>query len=346
MKYSITSHQTTHRARRMNRQSDQHTQEIAMKKILCLTLSILTSLFIRAEAGERNTLAFPSLAKTAQSMALGEGAANLTGLNALGSNPAGLAAWGKEFLTQYQPMALDTNMVMAGLSVPVARLGTTFAASYFSLRSADFDKRNEFGDQGGKFSSEDRIASLHAGRPFDIAAGILAIGAGAKYIQMRTDSFQGTTVAGDLGARLNFKNRPLSLGLSLMDIGRPIALNGTPSRLPARLSLSSAYRLGNLTLVSGFTQNLNESRRDMSMGAEFGMGGLLTLRGQYGLKQGSAGQGSGLQNLTGGVGLKLFHGSTLDYAFQPFDETLRQTGAAGMHRMTMIFHFGDTRGGK
>ena len=72
------------------------------------------------------------------------------------------------------------------------------------------------------------------------------------------------------------------------------------------------------------------------------MGSLLSLRGRYGLVRGGVTQAQGLHNLAGGVGLRLFKDSALDYSFQPFDSGLRDTGVPGSHQVSLTYRFGST----
>lgn len=321
-------------------------------KLLAIWLGMtLTGSLERAALAQGiSTVLLPHLQKTAQVLALGDGAIHLEGLNAVAINPAALTVSQPEAVMQVQLLAQDTQAGMLGAASPVRSLGAsqTLGVSYLELRSSGFDKRNESGDASGSFSLQDRLIGLHASRSFQIIEGIepLDVGLSYKFLTSRIDSYSATARAVDAGLRFRLKSVPLTLGFSARNLGKGPTYIDQESRLPTSYLIAGAYRIvGPLTVTAGFKLLTVEKTDEISVGLEAWARAPLSLRAHYTFVPGGAG-GSGTQNLAGGLGLNLHHGFIMDYAFQPFDGSLRAAGAVGTHRMTLTMRFGARQDGE
>jgi len=288
----------------------------------------------------------PTLQKTAQGVALGDSASTLTGLNALGVNPAGLSIPHAEFLADYQSMLLDTSLTILGFAQPVASLKTTFGLSYLNMRSVNFDKRDESGQRLGSFATQDHLLSLSSARPFQmesLLANPLYLGLSIKAMQMQIDSYKTRAYALDLGGRYTLSAMPLSLGFSVLNLGNGPKFISETSPLPTSLVASAGYQIsGTILVMANLNHRMSEGRNEFSIGAQYAVGDVLAIRGKSSFLQGGAASGAmGMQNLSAGLGLKLYRDTTLDYAFQAFDTQLQKAGQLGTHRVTLTFRLGN-----
>ena len=294
---------------------------------------------LQAMAQGRSTLALPQMDRTAQSYALGDGGAYLQGLNALGVNPAGLHSTQPEILTQYQQLPLQTSLAMLGASYPILPFNATIGLSYLNLRSSNFERRNEFGDSEGSFSTQDQMLGLHLSRPIGTAHPVF-LGMSFKIMRFGVDSSEARAMALDLGGRYRFSRMPLTLGVSVTNLGKGPTLAQEESKLPTSAILSGAYHLSeSLSALASITHNTNEGRQEFNIGMQYWVGNLLAMRGRYSAVKSDVNAGSGIQNIAMGLGFKVFGRHTLDYAFQPFDSGLSKSGAVGTHRMTLTMRF-------
>ncbi|MDD5656863.1 MAG: tetratricopeptide repeat protein [Elusimicrobia bacterium] len=290
-------------------------------------------------SGVGGTVALPQLDRTAQSFALGNDGATLTGLNALSVNPAGLYTPHAEVLTQYQQLPMQTNLAVLGASYPMAALKTALAVSYASLRSSNFEGRDEDGRATGGFSTQDQMVGVHLSRPVDIGLPMTA-GVSVKYLSMAVGSQSGGAALFDVGGRWTLRRWPLTIGLSAVNLGQGPKLGERRSDLPTSYIISGAYPvIPGLDLIGNFAWLAKEGRRDFNVGAQFWLGDFASLRGCLATAQGGAAGGVGFQNMALGTGIKLMRRHTLDYTFQPFDASMRQTGSAGTHRLTLTLRF-------
>lgn len=276
------------------------------------------------------------------SASLGDGAAYLQGLHALGVNPAGLAAnRSGEFLAQYRPLILNTNLTLMGVSHPIgAAKRTNLGLSYLSLDSSNFDKRDETGRSVGSFKSRDQIIGLHGGWPIAISGGAdVLFGMSFKIVKKEVDTYNASTTAMDFGLRGFLGRRPLALGVALTNVGRGAVFVKQEVPLPTTLVFSGAYQTGTaLTALVSVSRNIRERINDMTAGMLYQVTPLLSLRGRYSLPQGALSQG--VQNLGAGFGFRVSPGMAFDYAFQPYERALQNAGYAGSHIITLTTKFG------
>lgn len=316
------------------------------KMTLFLTLAAALALGARpAAAAAGSALELPDLMRTAESSALGDAAAFLRGVSAVGVNPAGVAVRRVETAAQYQALPQQTDVTLFGAAVPMGELGSTLGVSYLSLRSSNFDGRDQYGDPTGAFSDSEQLVALTAAQPLtrDGSGTGLAVGATVKYMRLSVAGYGASAAALDLGARWAMRQAPLSLGFSLLNLGRGPRLASSRDQLPRAYVLSASYDLAHTAaLIANVERRDAEGRIDASMGMQYVLGGTLALRARYGASPNGESVMS-LSNLTGGFGLSILDGKTLDYSFQPYAGALRQAGDLGMHRLTLTLRFGSSK---
>lgn len=308
-------------------------------------LVILAAAAAAAPAGARaqSALALPELLRTAESASLGDGGALMRGLSAVGINPSGVHIRRAEVAAQYQSLPLQTQATMIGAAVPVKPFGATLAVNYLGLQSAGLEGRNELGEQQGSFTDTEQLIAVSAARPLYIGSNPdtgVTLGATMKWMRVQIAGTSAQSTAFDLGARYAMQRLPLSVGFSMINLGRGPKLADEASPLPVGYVFAAAARVApGLALVGNLSRRPNEERTDLSFGLQYMLAGAVAVRGRYGMARGASGV-SALGAFSGGIGLNILNGKTIDYAFQPFDSALRQVAGAGAHRMTLTLRFG------
>jgi hypothetical protein len=315
-----------------------------MRKTLPLIIGLL---LFAANTRADNSLLFPRLQKSAQSAALGDGASALSGINALGMNPAGLSTESVEILTQMNTLMADSRLTMAGAALPLNRRGMTLGFSYMDLQSASIQRRDSYGVLSGTYKTQDSMMEAALSVPLSLGVredaiphvSPLLLGLGVKRLQFRIDNRSASTTALDLGIRYSLSSMPVTLGASYLNMGKGVTLYQKESPLPRTAVLSVAvHPAASLQVVGSYQSFLADDRSELSIGTELAVGSRFTLRGRYAMTQGGAFSSEGPQ-LAAGFGVKLFRDHTLDYAFQPSVTASESTGDAGFHFVTLTFRF-------
>ncbi len=296
-------------------------------------------LCLGAPLGARGSaFTLPSLDRSAMASASGEAGSLLSGLDALGSNPAGLHGTKREWNATYRQMPLETNVSGTSLSWPVASHRTTLAVSYTVLRSADLEGRTAAGERAGTFQQEDQMVGLHAAHPFVLGEMEIVGGASVKGIQSRIDRYSGSGLAVDFGLRHPLRDIPLTVAVSALNLGKGPKLIHERSALPTSFGISGTYQAGKpVAVFGGASYQSGQDILNVSLGAEYRIGSTMAFRGHYAAGTGAEGN-SGLGQLVGGVGV-YFGKVRLDYAFQPAGEELSQAGAPATQHATITLEF-------
>jgi hypothetical protein len=292
-----------------------------------------------AGAGE-SSLPLPLLERSAASAALGAGGALLTGVDALGVNPAGFPSEKREFSAQYQQLPLDIGAGGARAGIPLKSLGVSLGVSYSMVRSGSLEKRSDSQEVVGSFSSQDQLVGIHLAGPLPMGGRRLGAGVSVKAMESKVDSYSGTGFAFDAGVKYRMERLPLSIAVAALNVGQGPTLKEEASDWPTSYDVTAAYELGKpLALVGGVSVWPNDDLTTVSVGAQYTLADRLILRGRYAVETGpEAVAGAGLSELAGGVGLRLGAG-TLDYTFKPFSDDLADAGADGSHLATLTLRF-------
>lgn len=243
-------------------------------------------------------------------------------------NPAGLAVLKKrEFSGMHGQWLAGSNFDFLGLGGPVS--SGVLALSISGLTHPSLEERDETGRLLGGFNARDISLGLaYAGswRPQ------LHGGLGVKYIQSQIGSDKGEGLALDLGTRYHALWAPLTIGLSLQNLGPGIRFINERTPLPLTAALGAAWHLlPGLALSADIKQYIYDKKTSVSLGTEYMALPSFALRGGYMLSNQKT-LTNASRDLGLGFGLQLL-GSRLDYAFTPFGE-LRET-----HRINLTGKF-------
>jgi hypothetical protein len=305
-------------------------------KIVVLSLAVVFC--VAAGRAEKNPVVFPFLDRTACAAVAGDGTAALSGLDALGANPAGLADAPRQWNANYRQLPLSTRLAATAIALPVGRSRWTGAMSYSSLSSEGLEKRDAAGVRGGEFRQEDQTAGLHLGGAVGMGRGSLDLGIGVKFLSSRIDRYGGSGMAFDAGARTRFSEIPLTVSAAVLNWGQGPQLLDERSPLPSSVGLAAAYQPSrSFSVFGGATHFSNGGSFSLSGGAEYFIANVLALRGSYTAGSDSDGN-QGLGQLVGGFGVR-FGNARLDYAFQPAGEELSDAGVGATQHATLTYEF-------
>ena len=124
-------------------------------------------------------------------------------------------------------------------------------------------------------------------------------------------------------------NLPLSLGVSLRNLGPGIKYINQSTKLPLSASFGAAYHVvTGLALGIDVKQQIYNKRTDFSFGTEYMILPIFTLRGGYLLN----GSSQLMNGLGAGFGMRIL-GYRLDYAITPFGEL------GNTHRVSLTTRF-------
>lgn len=266
------------------------------------------------------------------------------GAQAIGANPANLGVVNRKFEAfssfsnlvndqQYSHIAFAINRnttrrhLIEGLGLSLTNLSVTGG-----------DSRDRTGAKtGGSVSALDRAISLTAS---SLVSTNLRLGATGKFIQSELAGYRsGLTLAGDFGLNYDIKRdrMPVSLGMSLRNMGQGIRYLNQTDSLPTSLDAGLGVGVGPGTFVMELSQLLADRKTHFAFGMEFGMGPV-SLRA--GMNSG-AGQtynkdkiSSVIQNFSSGLGIKMGN-MKLDYSLSG------QVGDFGLtHRAALSLQWG------
>jgi len=272
--------------------------------------------------------------------------ANITGVEAIYYNPAGLDMAGRsEAMFSFMNYLADIKVSYFGLSAKVGDLGT-FGLSFKSMNFGDipittFDQPD---GTGSNYSPTFIVGGLSYAKQITdrVSAGI-----NLKVIYEQITNVSATGAALDFGVQYKFPNN-MMLGVAVKNIGTNMAYSGAdlqvkneipgnapgagfgvyePSteafQIPSYFELSSSYKLNinqqNFLMFGGkFTSN-NSFEDQLSFGLEYGFLNTFFLRGGYNYLLESKAENN-LYGLTLGGGLSYNFGGSVfidvDYAYR------------------------------
>ncbi|MEW6041069.1 MAG: PorV/PorQ family protein [Elusimicrobiota bacterium] len=190
-------------------------------------------------------------------------------VNAIFFNPAGTAALEKfEFSAMYYSWFQNIKYNALGVAYPAKDIGT-LGLGILNLGVEGIEERiNDTTTPNSTFSAGDYAYLLHYSRSF---GSILNAGVNIKIIQQKIQSYTSNTAIGaDVGFFHKHKDRPITLGLAIQNIGSGTKFINTTDPLPMTIKLGGAYRLINNKLLIALDVN---SPRDndiyLAVGSEY-----------------------------------------------------------------------------
>lgn len=226
--------------------------------------------------------------------------------NSIYYNPGGLALAKREVSMMHSAWALGGSYDFLAAAFPAGDFKA--AVSFTRLDHGGLDARGPGRESAGTFEASDRAVGLALARNF----GGLSLGGGAKLLSSSIAGYEASAVAFDLGAVKKLSGSPLTVGLAVRNMGRGMKFIDRREALPLTLNAGAAYAvLPSVNLAAEVSRQVRERRTVVSVGTEYGLAGMLALRGGYAANGGADGA------LTGGVG---FNAGSLrmDYSFAPF----------------------------
>lgn len=323
-----------------------------MKKIYFLVLSvILVSHIFAGDVSRKGTTGAEQLLIPVGARGIATGGAflaNLTGIESIFYNPAGLSKMqSTEAMFNYMTYFADVNLSYFAISAPIGDLGS-FGLSFKTLEFGDIPiTTSEFPDgTGTNYSPSYLVLGLTYSK---IVTDRISIGTNIKIISEKIINTSATGFAIDAGVQYSFDNN-LSIGASLKNIGAnmkfsgsdlqqftsiPGTNTGSPSaayevlteefQIPSFFELSLAYNLNvadqnDLAFASTFTAN-NALEDLLTVGVEYGYLNTFFLRGGYNYQLENSDQA--IYNLTVGAGINYALNDEIDirfdYAFRNVD---------------------------
>ena len=244
-------------------------------------------------------------------------------VNALHYNPGGLSQLAKtEVGFTHTQWLLDSKFDFAGIAQPF-KFGTVGLAAS-RLGTGSQEARDENRRAIGDFSASDSAYALGFGRSLGSIGsyGTLGVGADLKYLESRIGSDSASTFALDAGAVHRLHNLPLSLGLSVLNVGRGMKFISQRDPLPLTIALGAAYGLrGLFNLVVDLRHEPYDHKSTVGAGVEYAVLPIFAIRAGYASPTATAmaGNTSILSGFGGGFGLKI-RDYRADYTFTPFGE--------------------------
>ena len=229
-------------------------------------------------------------------------------------NPAGLASVKRnELAAMHSEWLAGSNFDFLGFGRPWKRGSLALGVS--ALTHPALEARDETGKRVGSFDARDTAITLAYGQR--LMTG-LQTGMGLKLIQSQIGQDKGQGYAFDLGMSWNSAQRPISLGLSALNLGPGIRYISETTKLPLTFSLGAAWHvIPGLALSADIRRLVYDGRTNLSLGTEYMLLPMFTVRGGYLLSSATSLQQANALGM--GFGLKLM-GQKVDYAFTPFGE--------------------------
>ncbi len=286
-----------------------------MKRILFI---IIVSLFLSDISHAAGSGAeFLKIDTDARAVSMGSAfTAVAAGVNSIAYNPAGLAsARGVELGFSHTNWIMDSKHDFFGIAMPAGRsAGLVIGLGLVRLSNSGLDGRNDDGSAGGGFSSYDQAVSINMAKTM----GKTGVGIGVKYIESAIAGIKANAAAVDLGVSRKLSRLPVSLGLSVQNLGTPMKYISQNDPLP--LTFSAGLLVG---IIPGFNVALDVKRlvydkeTTISAGTEYAVLSNLSLRTGYLMDNGiTCAKNKGF-SLGGGINL---WNMQLDYALTPYGE--------------------------
>lgn len=276
-----------------------------------------------AQAAPGSGAAFLKIGTGARPAALGSAyTAVADDVDALYYNPGALASLTRpELGATHAEWLLDSRFDFVGYAHPTS-LGT-FGLGVTRLTSGRQEARTADRQAGGGFAASDTAyaASYSRSLPSSLFAnGRLSVGGTVKLLRSTLGEYSASAAAFDLGAQHRFAGRPLSLGLSILNLGQGMRFLEQSDPLPLTAAAGAAYRFGGaLQFALDVRREVHERRTEVGIGTEYALLPSLSVRAGYASAGAANGAASALGGLGAGIGLRM-RDYRADYTFAPFGE--------------------------
>lgn len=203
-------------------------------------LSLCVCIFLRTQvyAGLNSGASFLKIDPGAKPASMASAYTAVTGdLNSIYFNPAGLSGFDQQEFggthaqylagSQYDFISFAQPTSMGAFGVSMTRLATPMA-----------DGRDANRQSTGGFSDVDTAYSLAFSRPLSglgfggLDSGVTSLGVNVKYVQSQIASYKSSAFAFDIGAIHRMGALPMTIGMSVMNMGRPMQFLNQADPLP------------------------------------------------------------------------------------------------------------------
>jgi hypothetical protein len=237
-------------------------------------------------------------------------------------NPGGLAhLTRRELGATHAQWLLNTTFDFIGYAQPTT-MGT-FGLGVTRLGVGAQSGRGPNRQETGGFAASDTAYALGFSRRGAFSSGHVGLGGSMKYLQSAIGEYSASAVAFDAGAQYRPAGSPLSLGMSVLNVGQGMKFLDQVDPLPLSVGIGAAYRFGAgaLQVALDVRQDVYDQETSVSLGTEYAVLPTFSVRAGYAssaARQSGASAGA-FGGLGGGFGLKL--GSyRADYTFTPFGQ--------------------------
>jgi hypothetical protein len=212
---------------------------------------------------------FLSLQPSVRGYAMGGGAAAVTGAEALGTNPAGLAdsvGRGEMYGSYFQPSE-GANYGHAAAALRTSKHGALGVALTILQMTGDPAKDEQGNVVGGDTGGQDvAVVAAFAGR-----RGRCRWGAAVRSVQTRlAGETSNTSWGGDLG--FNLEVRSLVLGMGLINAGERLQYPDGSDPLPTRITTHAKWDMRWGLVVGELGRDVHGQANHYSLGGEFSWG--------------------------------------------------------------------------
>lgn len=298
-------------------------------------------------AGINSGAAFLKIGTGARPAALGSAyTAVADDVDALYYNPGGLARLKRRDLgATHAQWLLDTKFDFVGYAHPTS-LGT-FGLGVTRLTAGRFEGRGADRQAVGGFTASDTAYTVGYSRVLSAPVfgnGSTSLGGNLKLLQSTLGAYSASAVAFDLGAQHRFAHRPISLGVSVLNMGQGMRFLDQTDPLPLTLAAGAAYRFGGaLQLALDVRREVYDARTEVGIGTEYAFLPSLSLRAGYASGSAISSNGGGgpaavLGGMGAGIGIHM-RDYRADYTFAPFGEL------GNVQRISLGARFGNSRSG-
>jgi hypothetical protein len=245
-------------------------------------------------------------------------------LNALSWNPAGLALLGrKEAAFMHAELFEDTRYDFIGYGHPLSAAPGTLGFGFARLSQGSIEARTEDRRPAGSFEASDNLLQAAYARRFTGSGPLL--GVSVKYLHSSLAGVSAQSAAMDFGLLMerNWRSVPLSLGLSVTNLGPGMRFLGQTDELPLAVSLGAGVRLLSiLQIAADYRHRPRSGQSQFGIGTEYRVLPALTLRAGYRALAAGLDSGAAEKAVNGlGLGLGLRMGRVgIDYSFAPAGE--------------------------
>ncbi|MFC1566431.1 PorV/PorQ family protein [bacterium] len=294
-----------------------------MKKILC-TLILLTFcsqvLFAANNKVGTTGAQFLKIGIGSKPIAMGSAYTALADdIHAVYWNPGGIALFKtKQIMAQHIIWFEEINYEYLALAYPSEKFGT-FAISASYLNSGEIEKRSGDTDEpDGTFDATDMALAITYGFKLNKAFGF---GLNIKYIKCTIDNYDAETFAADAGFLYKPKNRPLSLGAAIQNIGSEIKYIDEGDPLPLNIKVGAGYKaLSNKALTLSLDVNYpNDNDVNAGFGTEYNLKIMRDFFMPLRIGYKTLNDFDLIDGLSAGVGF-MFKEYSLDIAWVPYGE--------------------------